>query len=73
MLSNSKAFSNGRFLLVIQASIFHLDRATLEMLSLITNRVIMKLADKLVPREAFTHHDVNMLLGEKQSSAFMTS
>ena len=66
MLSNSKAFSNGRFLLVIQASIFHLDRATPPGdISFVTNRVVVKLADELVPREAFTHHDVNVLLRGK--------
>ena len=27
--------------------------------------MVVKLADQLVPREAFTHHDVNMLLRKK--------
>ena len=27
--------------------------------------MVVKLADQLVSREAFTHHDVNMLLGGK--------
>ena len=35
VLSNSKALSNGRFLLVVQASILHLDRAALEILVLL--------------------------------------
>ena len=68
VLSNSKAFSNGRFLLVIQASIPPLDMALLEtffFLKIITNRVVVKLADELMSREAFTHQNVNLLLGGK--------
>ena len=38
-------------------------------LKIITNRVVVKLADELMSREAFTHQDVNLLLGRKQSSA----
>ena len=70
MLSNSEALSNSRFLLVVQTSIFYL----VEMAAytgnsfvgdtrIVLDRVVMKLADKLVPREAFAHHDVNLLLG----------
>ncbi len=35
----------------------------------ILNRVVMELTDELVAREAFTHHDVNLLLKETVSSA----
>ena len=70
MLSNSKALSNSRFLLVVQTSIFYLvDKAKYTGNSLVgdirigLDRVVMKLADKLVSREAFAHHDVNLLLG----------
>ena len=42
------------------------------MIDEILNRVVMELTDELVAREAFTHHDVNLLLKETVSSARMT-
>ena len=73
MLSNGKALRDCRFLLVVQAGISHLDKDTYtgnsfhhEDIRIVMDRVVMKLADKLVSREAFTHHDVNLLLGGKQ-------
>ena len=72
VLSNGKALSDCRFLLVVQASISHLDEETYtgnsfhhEDIRIVMDRVVMKLADKLMPREAFTHHDVNLLLEGK--------
>ena len=74
VLSNSKALSYDRFLLVSEARVLHLSNILIRQRNSFLQRkvisihhVIMELTDQLVPREPFTHHYINLLLKIKNS------